>query len=82
MRVKEIFGQTEVTVISQKFHNERAIFIAGHRGVDAIGFNAPEVDAFDSFKTASAEVRRRACGYSRRGVMRSEDFTAALLNLG
>ena len=40
VRAREVFGQTEVTIISQKFHNERAIFIARHRGLDAIGFNA------------------------------------------
>jgi SanA protein len=60
VRVREIFGQIHVTVISQKFHNERAIFIARHRGIDAIGFNAPEVDAFNSFKTKCREMVARA----------------------
>jgi SanA protein len=41
VRAREVFGQTELTIISQKFHNERAIFIARCRGLDAIGFNAP-----------------------------------------
>ena len=31
VRVKEIFGQTSFTVVSQEFHNQRAIFIAQHR---------------------------------------------------
>jgi SanA protein len=60
VRVRKIFGQTAVTVISQKFHNQRAIFIAQHSGVDAIGFNAPEVDAYDSFKTKCRELIARA----------------------
>jgi SanA protein len=60
VRVREIFGQTEVTVISQEFHNQRAIFIAQNRGVDAVGFNAPEVDAYNSFKTKCREVVARA----------------------
>lgn len=60
VRVREIFGQTEVTVISQKFHNERAIFIARYRGIDAIGFNAPDVEAFDSFMTKCREMVARA----------------------
>jgi len=60
VRAREIFGQTEITVISQEFHNERAIFIARYRGVDAIGFNAPEVDAYDSFKTKCRELIARA----------------------
>lgn len=43
VRSKEIFGQTEITVISQKFHNERALFIAKRKGINAIGFNAKDV---------------------------------------
>jgi len=55
VRAKEVFGQTELTVVSQEFHNQRAIFIAGRRGIDAIGFNADEVDAFNSFRTRCRE---------------------------
>ena len=43
VRAKEVFGQDRITIISQKFHNQRAIFLASHCGIDAIGFNAPEV---------------------------------------
>jgi SanA protein len=43
VRAREIFGQTEVTVISQQFHNERAIYIASCKGINAIGFNACDV---------------------------------------
>ena len=43
VRAKEVFGETELTVISQQFHNERAIFIAQHRGLDLIGYNARDV---------------------------------------
>jgi SanA protein len=60
VRVRDIFGQTEITVISQEFHNRRAIFIARQRGVDAIAFNAAEVDAYDSFKTKCRELVARA----------------------
>lgn len=60
VRAKEIFSQTEITVISQEFHNQRAIFIARNRGVDAIGFNAQEVDAYNSFKTKCRESIARA----------------------
>ena len=51
VRVKEIFGQERVTIISQEFHNQRAIFLASHHGIDAIGFNAPEVAQRYAFKT-------------------------------
>ncbi|MFD2520750.1 SanA/YdcF family protein [Emticicia soli] len=40
VRLKEVFGQDSVTVISQLFHNERALFIASKEGIVANGFNA------------------------------------------
>ncbi len=40
VRINRIFGQNRFTVISQKFQNERAIFISGYYGLDAVGFNA------------------------------------------
>ena len=43
VRCKEVFGQDSVTVISQYWHNERALYIARHAGLDAIAFNAPDV---------------------------------------
>lgn len=42
VRCKEVFGQDSVTIISQFFHNERAIYIADHRGLDAIAINAKD----------------------------------------
>ena len=43
VRAKEVFGQDSFIVVSQKFHNERAIFIAGKKGIEAVGFNAADV---------------------------------------
>ncbi|AUC85083.1 protein SanA [Polaribacter sp. ALD11] len=40
VRIKEIFGQNSVTIISQKFHNERAIYLAEYFNIKAVGFNA------------------------------------------
>lgn len=55
VRVKEIFGQDSVTVVSQEFHNQRAIFLASHHGIDAIGFDAPEVGLRYGLKTEGRE---------------------------
>ena len=43
VRSYRIFGQKSITIISQKFHNERAVFIANHKKIDAIGFQAQDV---------------------------------------
>lgn len=55
VRVKEIFGQDSILVISQKFHNERAIYIAGKLNIYAIGFNAKDVSKRYGTKTAIRE---------------------------
>lgn len=54
-RLKEIFGQENVTIISQKFHNQRAVYIANALNINAIGFNAKDVDAYNGFKTKLRE---------------------------
>lgn len=55
VRCKEIFGQNSITVISQPFHNERAIYIANRKGINAIGFNAQDVTVHYGFKTQVRE---------------------------
>jgi SanA protein len=55
VRVKEIFGQDRITIVSQGFHNQRAIFLAQHHGIDAIAFNAADVEPQYAFKTLVRE---------------------------
>lgn len=55
VRLKEIFDQNRATVISQKFHNQRAIYIANRLGIDLIGYNAQDVSKFYGFKTMLRE---------------------------
>lgn len=43
VRARNLFGADEITVISQKFHCERAIYLASEHGIDAVGFEADEV---------------------------------------
>ena len=50
IRLRDVFGQKEVTVISQPFHNQRAIYIASQEGISAIGFNAADVSKKFGFK--------------------------------
>ncbi|WP_288317118.1 ElyC/SanA/YdcF family protein [uncultured Muribaculum sp.] len=44
VRAKEIFGQDSITIISQSFHNERALYLAKHYGIEAVGYNAKDVE--------------------------------------
>lgn len=43
VRCKAVFGQSKVLIISQKFHNERVLYIASHKDVSAVAFNAQGV---------------------------------------
>jgi len=40
LRCRDIFGEDHITIISQKFHNQRALYIANHKQVTAVAFNA------------------------------------------
>ena len=59
IRAKEIFSLTELTIISQAFHNQRAIYLAQKYGIKAIGFNAKDVDKYSGFKTQVREYFAR-----------------------
>jgi SanA protein len=59
VRAHEVFGLSEVTVISQEFHNQRAIFLGAHHGVDAIGYNAADADPSDASGTRRREKLAR-----------------------
>jgi SanA protein len=43
LRAQSIFGQSRFVIVSQHFHNERAIFLARRHGLDAVGYDAADV---------------------------------------
>ncbi len=55
VRAKKVFQQNQFTIISQKFHNERALFIAHRYGIDAIAYNARDVGVAYGRKTRFRE---------------------------
>ncbi|PID70925.1 MAG: protein SanA [Flavobacteriales bacterium] len=59
VRAREIFGQNAITIISQKFHNQRAIYIADIFGIQAVGFNAKDVDLEAGIKVRIREYFAR-----------------------
>jgi SanA protein len=54
-RALKVFGQKKLIVISQQFHNERAIYLAEHFGIECYGFNAKDVVTMRGFKTKFRE---------------------------
>ncbi len=59
VRGKVVFGQDNFTIISQSFHNQRAIYIARKKGIEAIAFNAGDPKGKQSFKVQVREVAAR-----------------------
>lgn len=59
VRANKIFGQQKFLVISQQFHNERAVFIAKHHQIEAMGFNAQKVNRRFAPKTYLREYPAR-----------------------
>lgn len=59
IRFKHIFGQSAGIVISQQFHNARAIYIGQAHAIDLVGFNAKDPDAFNGARTKIREVFSR-----------------------
>lgn len=39
-KMRDVYRQDSIVIISQEYHNERALYQAKHLGIDAIGFNA------------------------------------------
>jgi SanA protein len=59
LRAREVFGQNRFTVVSQAFHNERAVLIARHYGIEAVGFNAADVGGAAGARVNAREVLAR-----------------------
>ena len=59
IRLREIFSQDSATIISQPFHNERALYIASREGIHAVGFNARDVNREQGARVQSREKLAR-----------------------
>lgn len=60
VRTAKIFGQQKFTIISQPFHNYRAIFIGRAHNYDVLAFNARKVSARNSLRANIREYFARA----------------------
>jgi SanA protein len=59
VRGKEVFGQDKFTIISQSFHNQRAVYIAREKGIEAIAFNTEDVKGTIAVKVRLREIAAR-----------------------
>lgn len=59
VRCKEIFGQDDIIVITQKFHCHRALFLSNYYDIDALGMATAPVLRSLAFKTIVREIFAR-----------------------
>lgn len=59
VRCNKIFGQESITVISQPFHNARALYLASHYGISAVGYNAKDLSYYYDLKIKLREMLAR-----------------------
>ena len=82
VRAKEVFGQNQLTIISQRFHNERAIYLAEKNGINAIGYNAKDVNAYAGMKTNIRELLARVKMFIDLAIDKQPHFLGEKIIIG
>ena len=59
VRAKQVFGLDELIIVSQRFHNERAVYLARAHGIRAYGYDARDVSGSAALRTRLREVVSR-----------------------
>ncbi len=58
-RAREHYKLDSCIIVSQKFHNERALFIANHYRLDAVGYNARDLNVKKGYRVYFREKLAR-----------------------
>ena len=63
VRARQVFGQRRLTIITDRFHTYRAVFLARCQGIEAVAFPSREVPVRSSLKSRAREYLAdvRAC---------------------
>lgn len=72
LRARTVFSARAFTVISQRFHNERALFLCRAYGIDAIAFNADAVRKVSGHRAELREVLARLVAVWEACVVRRD----------
>lgn len=59
-RCRHEFGFDSIVVISQEFHNRRAVYMGRHMGLKVVGFNVPDVQGLPRVRMTIREAMARA----------------------
>lgn len=59
VRLRQVFGVSSCTIISEKYHVHRAVFISRHHDLNAIAYAADDVPFFYGIRSRSREILAR-----------------------
>ena len=71
LRAKDVFGLRRFIVISQRFHDLRAVYLARAHGVEAYGYAAADVGGADGLRVRLREVFSRTFALLDVSVLKS-----------
>ena len=72
LRARRVFSVGSFTIISQKFHNERALFLSRAYGIDAIAFDADAVRKVSGYRAELREMIARLVAVWEACVVRRD----------
>ena len=72
VRADAIFDLDDFIIVSQKFHIERALYIADKKGLKAIGFAARDIQGFWGAKVRIREILARFKAFLDLYILKSE----------
>ena len=81
-RMNAIFSEDSFVIVSQAFHNERAIYIGSYLGLDVVGFNAVDVSKSFGYKTMLREKLARVKVFLDRIVNIQPKFLGDKIQIG
>ncbi len=59
IRARQVFGLDACTIVTQRYHNTRALEVARATGLDAVGFCTQDVEMRHSIRTEIREIASR-----------------------
>ncbi len=75
VRAHAVFGLKKFTIVTEEFHCPRALWIARKRGLDAVAFAAPDLNARWTLRVKAREsLARVLCGLDLYVLNRSPKF--------
>lgn len=72
VRAKEVFGLSELTLVTDEFHLPRSLYLARENGIDAVGFASEFIPVAYSPRTNLREIAARGLVWLDVHVFRTE----------